>query len=355
MTDTTTWTNYWGSEKSSDWDTKTNSFELEEESYDRTSDSQKWAWDANSTANSDTMKSELSGAAKGATIGLAFGGIGAAIGAAVGWLAGLFSGLFGGAKKRAQQQQQYNSYLDQILSEKENLTTEYNRKIQDLQTAREQQLRDLNTTNTRLQDKTNRTIENREAQLELNAKQIEAQSIQNAETLKNANRELIKETSSQTAQLGSSGFRNTGTTTKRIEETQREGEEAIKSQKYQMDVSLYSSNYQMGQNYTDSTYTAYSYQDTIADNITSYSDWLSNLETEAKRLKEDYDRAMEDYDKALQALRESKDFDTASDTLSSILSGLTNFGKGLSGVISQGGSLFSSTADASDYYNIEIV
>lgn len=353
---TSTWANYWGSNSFNYYEKQAYDVDTSTMYYDAETDKNKWSWDSGSRIGTDITNSSLSGAATGASIGLAFGGIGALIGGAIGAIGGFFDALFGsGQSERTQEQKEYDSYLEQITTAKENLTTQYNREMEDLERQRDITVQQLNTENTRLQMKTDSTVESRNSQLELTEKQIYAQSLEYNETLRNANRELIKETSKQTAKLGSSGFRNTGTATARIEETQREGEREITNQKYQMDMSLYSSNYSMGQNYINSTYNAYSYQENIVDNITNFNNWLTELEAEIRRTKEDYDSAMEDYNQSLKELRESKDYDAALSIFENLTNGLKTFGSSLSSSIAKGNNIFNSNSNKNkDYYDIVI-
>ena len=288
-TDTSTWTNYWNSDDYNEWKGKANESwgDTTFATYTDTEDRQNYGWQASS---SRAAGSTLGGIAAGAIVGSVLGVVGGILGGLFGGLIGLFSGSSSGMSKT-----EYNSYLDEIIYGKENLTTEYNRNLEDLKTERDRKLEEYNTLNSRYQMATDRTIETRDAEQELQATQIYAKSQANTQEIREAQKNLEKTTSAKVANLATSGLRNTGSASESIAYSYEEGTEKIENAKYQMDVDLFVSNSQMASNYASSTYTAYGYQDKIKDNVTDYSNWLEKLETALSRLKEDYEGQMEQY------------------------------------------------------------
>lgn len=344
--ETESWNTYWNSEDYSQWKQKGEDTwgDTSFASYDSSKDRETYSWDsdlANSNRDARTAGNVLGGAAVGAAAGSVLGPIGGIIGSVLG---GLFGWLFGlGNDTTEQDKKTYNSYLNEIIYNKENLTTEYNQALEDLQTQKDRLLEQLNTQNERYQRLTDKTISDRNSQEQVTATQIYAQSKENTSQIREMQTELVKDTASQTSNLATSGFRNTGSAQSSIAYSYEQGEEKIKDTKYQMDVSLYVSNSQMASNYSSSTYTAYSYQDSISDNITSYQQWLEDLETTLTRTKEKYDREMEKYDEALEELTQTQDYNGFGTFLSGLTSGagsVINIGK----TFLSGASLLSSKA-----------
>lgn len=323
-TDTSTWTNYWNSEDYNEWKSKADKSwgDTALATYTDTEDRKNYGWEARSSKSTGSI---LGGAAAGAVAGSALGGIGAVVG---GLLGGLFGWLFGGSSSSISKAQ-YNSYLDEIVYGKENLTTEYNRQLEDLKTERDRKLEQYNTLNSRYQAATNRTVEARDSQEELQATQIYAKSKENTQEIREAQKSLQKQTASKVSSLATSGLRNTGSASESIAYSYKEGTEKIENAKYQMDVDLFTSNSQMASNYASSTYTAYGYQDSIKDNVTEYSNWLEDLETALARLKEDYESQMEQYNSALERLKETQDSDDFESFLSGLTTGFSNKTLGL--------------------------
>ncbi len=285
--------------------------------YDAEADRKNYGWDA-SNQSSRIAGSTLGGMGVGALIGSAFGVVG-------GILGGLFGGLFGFlGGSSGMSESEYNSYLNEIVYGKENLTKEYNRNIEDLQTERDRKLEEYNTLNSRYQSATNRTIEARDTQEQLQATQIYAKSQQNTQEIREAQKSLQKQTASKRAELATNGLRNTGSASESIAYSYEEGTEKIENTKYQMDVDLFVSNSQMANNYASSTYTAYGYQDNIVDNNTAYDTWLNDLETALERLKTDYKDQMDKYNEALEELMKKQDSNSFESFMSGLLSGFTN-------------------------------
>lgn len=322
--ETSTWKNYWNSEDYDTWkeEAKKAWGDTSFSNYDSAKDRSEYAWDgakAQSKRDASTAGNILGGAGIGAAAGSVLGPLGGLVG---GLLGGLFGWLFGlGNDTTEQDKKSYNSYLDEIIYNKENLTTEYNQALEDLQTQRDNLLEQINTQNERYQRSTDITISNRNAQQKVEATQIYAQSKENTSQIRQMQTELVKQTASQTSKLATSGLRNTGSAQSSIAYSYEQGLEKIQDTKYQMDVSLYVSNSQMASNYQSSTYTAYSYQDSIADNITSYQQWLEKLETTLARTKEKYEKEMERYNQALEDLTATQDFNAFGTFLSGLTSG----------------------------------
>lgn len=321
-TDTSTWTNYWNAEDYNEWKQKGEEAwgDTTFSDYKGEDDREVYGWDAigHNASQNAIAGGVMGGAATGAAIGSALGVVGGVLGAIFG---GLFGWLFGASKGMSESE--YNSYLDEIIYGKENATKEYNRQLEDLQTERDRRLEEYNTLNNRYQMATDRTIEARDTQEELQATQIYAKSQQNTQEIREYQKSLQKQTASARAELATSGLRNTGSASESIAYSYKEGTEKIESIKYQMDVDLFASNSQMANNYASGTYTAYGYQDNIKDNVTDYSNWLSDLETALARLKEDYESEMEKYNKALERLKEKESSSSFSDFLNGLLGGAT--------------------------------
>ena len=326
-TDTSTWANYWNSDDYNEWQSATTTAwgDASAKEYNSDADRETYGWDsekANSKKGTRITGSVFGGMATGAVAGLALGGIGALIG---GVLGGIFGGLFGlGNDNTEAEKRQYESYLNQIIYQKENLTAEYNQTLESLQRQRDNQLEQLNTLNERYQRATDRTVVERDSQEQVTATEIYAQSQENTSQIREAQTELVKETASKTSQLATSGFRNTGSAQSSIAYYYEEGEKKIEETKYQMDTALYVSNSQMANNYSSSTYTAYSYQDSIADNITTYKNWLEELEASISNLNENYEREMEKYNQALEELTQTQDYNGFGTFLSGFTSGASS-------------------------------
>lgn len=322
--ETESWSTYWNSDDYSQWKEKGESAwgDTSFASYDSSQDKETYGWDskkAQSKRDAQTVGNILGGAAVGAAAGSVLGVVGGFVGGIIG---GLFGWLFGlGNDTTEQDKKTYNSYLNEIIYNKENLTTEYNQTLEDLQTQKDRLLEQLNTQNERYQRATDTTISNRNSQEQVEATQIYAQSKANTSQIREMQSELVKDTASQTSKLATSGFRNTGSAQSSIAYSYEQGEQKIQDTKYQMDTSLYVSNSQMASNYSSSTYTAYSYQDSISDNITSYEQWLEDLETTLARTKEQYEKEMAKYDEALEELTQTQDFNAFGTLLSGFTSG----------------------------------
>lgn len=344
-TDTSTWTNYWNSDDYNEWQTATTTAwgDASTRKYNSDADRETFGWDSEKASGKNGTRitgNVFGGMASGAVAGLALGGIGALIG---GFLGGILGGLFGlGNDNTEAEKRQYNSYLNQIIYQKENLTAEYNQSLEKLQRERDNQLEQLNTLNERYQKATDRTVVERDSQEQVTATEIYAQSKENTSQIREAQTNLIKETASKTSQLATSGFRNTGSAQNSIAYYYEEGEKNIEEAKYQMDTALYVSNSQMANNYTSSTYKAYSYQDTISDNITTYKNWLAELEASISTLNENYEREMEKYNQALEELTHTQDYNAFGAFLSGFSSGASSIlGLGVRDIFSGVGSLLS--------------
>ena len=217
------------------------------------------------------------------------------------WVSNWLSGYAKDKKQRAE----YRSNLTKITNAKQDLTDNYNKNIDELNLNMQQSLENMNIANTRLQQATNSTIENRDISVKNSGNALATQSEMNATELQEMRIQNQQTVNAEMQNLATSGFKATASALNRVNEATRKGNVAYAQKQASTQLSQMGSLQDMRNAYIKGTNTAQGYQQSIEDNTRNWSQTVDKANLSTKWADVNYSKEMDRYTGDLNNLQQS--------------------------------------------------